>query len=202
MRIEALTFFRFIAALIVIIFHFGDYTRLANVFAPFIISGPQMVTFFFALSGFVLMISHYHKKDEKLRNYYVSRVARIVPVYILALSLSAAYEYGVNNNNITALLLSATFLQSWFPPYPLSFNFPGWSLSVEVFFYVTFPLFLFIIRKSEVSVARLALLSMVFYIFTQAILSNLITDNFLITVHFPCMTLFTIFLYHIIAVFF
>ena len=178
MRIEALTFFRFIAAIIVVFFHFGKHTQIANLFEPFIISGPQMVTFFFALSGFVLMISHYHKKDESLSQYYVSRVARIVPIYALALLATAFYKYGTDNNNAIALLLSATFLQSWFPPYPLSFNIPGWSLSVEAFFYLTFPLILFIIRKSEVSAARLTILTLVFYIFTQAILSNLMGESF------------------------
>lgn len=178
MRIEALTSLRFIAAMIVVFFHFGQHTRIANLLEPFIISGPQMVTFFFALSGFVLMISHYHKKDESLKQYYVSRAARIAPIYTLALLITAIFKYGTDNNNIIALLLSATFLQSWFPPYPLSFNIPGWSLSAEVFFYLTFPLILFIIRKSEVSVARFTLLSFVFYILTQAILSNLMTESF------------------------
>jgi peptidoglycan/LPS O-acetylase OafA/YrhL len=43
-RIESLTFFRFIAALVVIIFHFG---KEATGFSGALVAGPQMVTFFF-----------------------------------------------------------------------------------------------------------------------------------------------------------
>ncbi len=178
MRVEALTFFRFLAAIIVVIFHYGKRTEIAHLFRPFITSGPQMVSFFFVLSGFVLMISHYNKTDESLGNYYISRIARIVPVYMLALLSIVYFKYGTGNNNGIALLLSALFLQSWFPPYPLSFNGPGWSLSVEAFFYVTFPLIIFIIRQSQIKPMKLALLSVGFYIFTQALLSNLMTDKF------------------------
>ena len=174
MRVEALTFLRFLAAVIVVIFHFGKGTEIAHLFGPFIISGPQMVTFFFSLSGFVLMISHYNKNDETLKSYYISRVARIVPVYLLALFIIAFLK----NWSGLSLFLSATFLQSWFPPYPLSLNTPGWSLSVEAFFYLTFPLIIFIIKKSKIHPIKFALISLGFYIFTQAILSNLLSGKF------------------------
>jgi peptidoglycan/LPS O-acetylase OafA/YrhL len=178
MRVEALTFFRFLAAIIVVIFHYGKKTEIANLFHPFITSGPEMVTFFFTLSGFVLMISHYHKTDETLGDYYISRIARILPVYMLALLVMVYFNYGAGNNNAISLLLSALFIQSWFPPYPLSLNGPGWSLSVEAFFYITFPLIIFLIKQSQIKTLKLVLLSVGFYIFTQAVLSNLMTDKF------------------------
>ena len=177
MRVEALTFFRFFAAVIVVIFHFGQNTDLAKLSGPFIVSGPQMVTFFFVLSGFVLTISH-QKGIESLRKYYISRAARIVPVYFLALAMMVYLSFGTGNNDIYALVLSLTFLQSWFTPYPLALNIAGWSLSVEMFFYLTFPLIIFIIRTSRISVTHFGVLCFIFYIFTQAMLSNLMTDKF------------------------
>jgi len=171
MRIEALTFFRFLAALIVIIFHFGTSTDLAKTFSPFIISGSQMVTFFFVLSGFVLMISHYKKKDETLQNFYLSRIARIVPLYMLALFLTLYFEHDAKEHMLS-LALSMGFLQSWFPPYAMNLNIPGWSLSAEAFFYLTFPLVLFIIKQSNIKIFSLILFSLLLYLFTQAILSN------------------------------
>ncbi|MBT3880231.1 MAG: hypothetical protein HON76_21990 [Candidatus Scalindua sp.] len=62
MRVEILTFFRFIAAVIVVIFHFG---RDATGFSGVLIAGPQMVTFFLVLSGFVMTLSYLNKKDFK-----------------------------------------------------------------------------------------------------------------------------------------
>ena len=177
-RIESLTFLRFIAAFIVVMFHYGENTVIANYANPFITAGPQMVSLFFVLSGFVMTVAYYNKNDWTLRDYYISRIARIVPVYLLALSLSVYLFYGVANNNLTALLLSLIFLQSWFPPYPLSLNTPAWSLSVEVLFYLTFPFVLFAIKKSNISWKTLAILSLLFYFFTQAILSNLLNVGF------------------------
>lgn len=178
MRIEALTFLRFVAAIIVVFFHFGRNTEIANFAELFVLSGPMMVTFFFVLSGFVLMVAHYNKNKETLRNYYVARIARIVPVYMLALFLSSYLFYNQGNNNITALLLSITFLQSWFPPYPLSLNGPAWSLSVEAFFYLVFPFILFAVKKSCISCKNFVILTLLFYFFTQAILSNLLSIKF------------------------
>ena len=48
MRIESLTFFRYVAALIVVIFHYGSATG----FSGTLVAGQQMVSFFFVLSGF------------------------------------------------------------------------------------------------------------------------------------------------------
>jgi peptidoglycan/LPS O-acetylase OafA/YrhL len=177
-RIESLTFLRFIAAFIVVVFHFGQNTTLARLASPFIVSGPQMVSLFFVLSGFVMMVAHYDKGDETFLNYYVKRFARIAPIYFVALFLSACSTYGVGVNNIRALFLNITFLQSWFPPYALSINAPAWSLSVEAFFYLTFPFILFAIKKSNISWKSFTIIALLFYFFTQAILSNLLTVKF------------------------
>jgi len=178
MRIEALTFFRFFAALIVVIFHYGKETKLVTYAKPFIISGPQMVSFFFVLSGFVLMISHYNKKNETFTSFYASRAVRLAPIYIISLLLTSYFTFGKGINNIKAFVLSLTFLQSWFPPYPLSINSPAWAMSVEVFFYISFPLILLIIKKCDIKPVWLILFSLSIYIFTQSILSNLLGTNF------------------------
>lgn len=178
MRIEALTFLRFVAAIIVVFFHFGKKTELASYSRQLVHSGPMMVTFFFVLSGFVLMVAHYNKNKENLKKYYIARIARIVPVYMLGLFLSFYLYFSQGNNNVISLLLSITFLQSWFPPYPLSLNGPAWSLSVEAFFYLSFPFLLFAVKKSCISCKKLTIISLVFYLFSQAILSNLLNYKF------------------------
>ncbi len=132
----------------------------------------------FVLSGFVMLVSHYKRENENLRDYYVSRIARIGPVYMLALALSCIFYFTHTNNNFTAFILNATFLQSWFPPHALTWNGPAWSLSVEAFFYLTFPLVLISIKNSQISCKNFAILAFVFYCFTQVMLSNLMTSGF------------------------
>jgi peptidoglycan/LPS O-acetylase OafA/YrhL len=175
-RIESLTVIRFIAALIVVVFHYGENTEIVKHASPFIVSGPQMVSLFFVLSGFVMIVAHYDKSNETFTSYYMKRIARIVPVYVLA--LIPIYFFSQAKNKIPALLLSLTFVQSWFPPYPLALNSPAWSLSVEAFFYLTFPLALLGIRKGGISWKSMMALSFLLYCFTQAILSNLLGAEF------------------------
>ncbi len=177
MRIESLTFLRFIAAVIVVFFHFGRNTDMAKTLQPFIISGPQMVTFFFVLSGFVMVVSQYHK-NQSLSRYYLARMARIAPIYLLALAIMAYFFYGYGKNDVLGLWLSVGFLQAWFPPYPLSYNDPGWSLSVEMFFYLIFPALLFMLKNSSITSAKFLIGSVLFYVFSQMVLINLITGDF------------------------
>jgi peptidoglycan/LPS O-acetylase OafA/YrhL len=48
-------------------------------------------------------------------------------------------------------LFTATLTQAWFPLKPIAtfWNTPGWSLSVEAFLYLLFPLLLFLVRRSS-----------------------------------------------------
>jgi peptidoglycan/LPS O-acetylase OafA/YrhL len=46
-----------------------------------------------------------------------------------------------------ALLLNILLVQAWIPQYALSLNSPGWSLSVEAFFYLAFPWLLILMAR-------------------------------------------------------
>ncbi len=165
MRIEELTVFRFVAAAIVVIFH---YARNATDWWPILTAGPQMVTFFFVLSGFVLSVSN-HNRDVKFKAFWIARAARILPIYFLALLIFLLLER--NHINSQALLLNVLLLQAWVSPFPLSLNFPGWSLSVELFFYLLFPILIWILKKHQVSVLLIVLFASAFYLLTQGVLA-------------------------------
>lgn len=179
MRIESLTFFRFIAAFIVVIYHIGKGTWFTDMFGKFVIAGPEMVTFFFVLSGFVMVLSQIKKENFSIKKYYYGRLARIFPVYLLGLLIIMPFKYGVNPiSNNTSLFLNLTFLQGWISPYPLSFNSPSWSVSVEMFFYATFPLLMFFANKAKPKPENLLLFSLLIWAFTQYILINLLNSSF------------------------
>jgi len=175
MRIEELTFFRFLAASIVVIFHFGrDETGLSG----FLSSGPQMVTFFFVLSGFVLGISYLNKEIDKVL-FWWTRIAKIMPVYLLALGMVvfSIYMQGRRPNSVS-LVLNLTLLQSWFSPYPLSINDPGWALSNQAFFYFTFPFIIYVVKTRHLSARKMLAISLSIWIVTQAITTMALSNVF------------------------
>lgn len=167
-RIEALTFLRFIAALIVVIYHYGKTTSLAQAAGPAITSGPQMVTFFFVLSGFVLMLAYY-PINKPAKDFYLARIARIFPVYLVALVVICylAYAPKAGSRDFVAPFLHLFFVQSWFPGYPMTLNAPGWSISAEVFFYLTFPALLWVIKATKVQFQTLLVISAVIWCLMQ-----------------------------------
>src|ERR1700743_1356882 len=88
-NLKPLTSVRFFAALAVLLFHFGA-GMIARLGAPtplrhLFANGYLGVTFFFVLSGFLLTYSYFDRLASRaeLRDYAVSRVARLYPVYLL-----------------------------------------------------------------------------------------------------------------------
>lgn len=160
-RFDQLTFFRFIAAAIVVNFHFG---ASATGLTGFWMAGPHMVTFFFVLSGFVITHSHINQEISFL-SFYRTRLARIYPVYLLALLLAIPIQ--ITPRETSAIALNISLLQSWISPYPLTVNPPGWSLSVEAFFYALFPFLAFFTKKLKLSAVKIAGFTLLVWGITQ-----------------------------------
>lgn len=175
MRIEQLTFLRFLAAAVVVIFHYGvEATGLSG----FLTAGPQMVTFFFVLSGFVMTVA-YGNKRVMARAFWAARAARILPVYLISLMLVViAFKLSKTEINSTALLLNIFLLQSWIHPHATSLNTPAWSLSVEAFFYFTFPFILILIRQFSISVGKLMFIAIMLWAITQTVNTVVLSYGF------------------------
>jgi len=169
-RIYNLTIYRFIAALIIVFFHYGRDTILSQ--HVFFVG---TINFFFVLSGFVLTLT-YLIKDMSFSRYFRARVYRIAPVYWLALLVTLLLQTEPISKR--AAVLSVFFLQSWFPPYPATLNGPGWYLSVMMFFYLIFPQILAYIKFKQLQPGKLLALSSVVWLFTQIILTNLLNSPF------------------------
>lgn len=152
-HLQPLTSLRFFAAALIVLHHTGGpdgYLPYAEEFLR-IISASLAVSFFFVLSGFILYYSYEKLKDGgDWRRFIVSRFARIWPAHLATLIfvlLCFPYPWGYPNSQPDALnfWVSITLLHAWvpFPSYYFSFNGPSWSLSVELFFYVCFPLLIY-----------------------------------------------------------
>jgi peptidoglycan/LPS O-acetylase OafA/YrhL len=142
-EIPQLTFLRFVAAIGIVIFHRGkDVESLAWGEAVWERANTA-VSFFFVLSGFILAHVYAGRSGPKRAfDFYVARLARVAPVYWLALLAVALYALSKGRFAPIDFALSAVLLQAWWSGRALVLNSPGWSLSVEFFFYLCFP-FLF-----------------------------------------------------------
>ncbi len=169
-QLQLLTAMRFVAASIVVLFHFGrSVTGGDGVLA----SGPQMVTFFFVLSGFVMYLAH-HDRPCTIRSYYGARARRILPVYFLALLLSVGVQSVQGRIDTASVLLGAALLQAWVPTVPQLTNPPGWSISVEFFFYFLFPLLCRAVQNSPPPLLRVVILVFASWVATQSGVSFLL----------------------------
>jgi peptidoglycan/LPS O-acetylase OafA/YrhL len=149
-NIDLLTTLRFFAAAWVFFDHFGKDILVG---APLMLNrvlphGRMAVTFFFILSGFVLTYSNSPngKLFKPASQFMLARFARIYPVYFFALLIPLPHKlWGLlsgheNKADFLALPFVLTLSQAWFPHLADAWNPPAWSLSVEAFFYICFPL--------------------------------------------------------------
>ena len=155
-RIVPLTSIRFFAAVLVVIYHFGRTTWPFD--SGFLHKVTQCaasaVAFFFFLSGFILAHVYHRARWEEpgvAKRYYVSRLARIYPIYLTALVAQFLLEFFaayIDRLTVVGKMLElqthVLMIQAWLPSYVMTLNIPGWSLSVEASFYLLFPL---IIRR-------------------------------------------------------
>lgn len=173
MQINQITFTRFIAALTVVFFHYGTHAFPATFswLSESVTAGPIAVNYFYVLSGFIMAIAYYqpHKPTPlNKRKYWIARFARIYPVYLVALLLMAVASSSEVVNNPLALPLHLAMLQAWIPGYPMTLNNPGWSLSVEAFFYLCFPFLLALIYRTGLK--YLTVIAVVLWLITQYVL--------------------------------
>lgn len=96
------------------------------------------VSYFFILSGFIMIVAYHKKEKIAYFDYYKNRLARIYPLYVVGLLLYLVTRF--SNFSIDKMFLYLLGLQSWIPGKAMILNFPGWSISVEFLFYMMFPL--------------------------------------------------------------
>jgi peptidoglycan/LPS O-acetylase OafA/YrhL len=136
-RLDALTGLRFFAAVSVVSLHYLDPSLQAPALIHWVLAiGNTGVSLFFVLSGFVLAYTYLDAGPVNRRFFWVSRFARIYPVYLVALILAVAL---MHEGNRPALLASVLMVQAWNPYWAVKINYPAWSLSVEALFYAVFP---------------------------------------------------------------
>ncbi len=128
------------------------------------------VSVFLVLSGFliggillrIINTSDFSRKD--LMNFWIRRWFRTIPNYLIVLFGLVAYRLVVFHDFGGFTLKYLFFLQNFTTPHPAFFP-EAWSLSVEEWFYLLFPLACFIIysvsKKKERSILFAALIFLI-----------------------------------------
>lgn len=170
MKITQITFTRFIAAIAIVISHYKKDLFLYKI--PYVseifLRANVGVSYFFILSGFIMIVAYHKKNKIDYREFYRNRFARIYPLYIVGLLLYLITKY--SGFSLDKLFLYLLGLQSWMPGQVLILNFPGWSISVEFLFYLLFPvLYNYLYSKGKKSIW---IISVLLWIITQ-IFSNI-----------------------------
>jgi len=152
LKYQSLEAFRGLAAVLVALFHSAF---VAQEQYPIIAQGAIFVDFFFILSGFVITFAY----AEKIANgfgfipFFILRFGRLYPLHLFLLLIWLPYitakaiifyKFGIgdtdpleHNNALSfasnLFLINALNIHDY-----LSWNFPAWSISVELFTYIIF----------------------------------------------------------------
>jgi len=150
-EILPLTSLRFFAAFYVLLYHTlrGPFALGDGWFGRLIGAGHVSVSFFFTLSGYILALVYLSRGTPIGRgNFWMARVARIYPVFILTMLLDIPFAILSRLDHLD--LFNATIkvaggfavellmLQAWHLNWRV-LDAPNWSLSAEAFFYILFP---------------------------------------------------------------
>jgi len=178
-------------AIIAVIYHhlFFSYTMpgyKAFEFAGFTIfpltyfsNGWLGVNLFFILSGFVLSYPYLLNKrgfnsKEDIKKFYVHRAKRLLPLYYLSSVISIIFITHHADSMLgfvkeMFLLVTVTFNftgDTYFPRY----NWLLWSLGIEIWFSIAFPLIIVLIKKY-------GLINILFSVLLLSLLTRIIGNN-------------------------
>ncbi len=176
-----LTGLRFLAALLICFAHTVPKVIPSRYNEFFSSIGTEGMTLFFVLSGFVI---HYNysaliKKNVLLGtyNFIISRFARLYPLFFVCLTydLFSQYKHSILTPYVKSIIIYyLTLTHAWFY-IPFGKNaliyqlglMPQvtWSISTEWFFYLCYPIILFVLLRNSTlnkAIVRTCLLSFIF----------------------------------------
>jgi len=190
-RLYLLDLARAFAAICVVLQHYqhfywgqdGSFDRSAQPFFDILSFGynfgSQAVPFFFILSGFIFFTFYYQKIYEckiNFKNFIILRLTRLYPLHFLTLIivifLQQIYFYFENNyfvwdaDNIKTFLSHIFLIQEW----PIiesniqhGFNAPSFSISIELFLYISFFFISLNYLKNLSQVGMIVITSIILY---------------------------------------
>jgi peptidoglycan/LPS O-acetylase OafA/YrhL len=164
-RIYQIDLFRFIAALMVVLYHYLFVSQsikgLTNVrfneVGTFFKYGYLGVDLFFIISGFVIMLSVKHRS---LKKFMISRFLRLYPIYWMCILITFLVTLFLGSpkfqSSFQELLVNTTMFQGVFGV--KSIDGVYWSLLVELKFYMLIAIYLIVNNFKKISLNYLLFL--------------------------------------------
>lgn len=150
------------------------------------------VDFFFILSGYVMSVAYYSRINQGMdyREYIVLRLGRVYPLHLIMLLIWIPYivakqylfESGfggttqLDKNNIMSFFSNVFLVNSMGVHDYLSWNYPAWSISTELFAYIVFFVLTAVIDKN-----RTLMIPLMITVSCYSFLASLNRDNLDIT---------------------
>jgi len=191
-KIECLTGLRFWASLWVLFFHSGASFLSTHGYPTYLVNffnnGHLGVPLFFILSGWVLAYSNFNNKNQSAFSFYSKRLARIYPVYFVALLIQLPFVF--DRLSIGQSLKVLFLIQSWNfinSPDIHSWIMQAWTLSIEFAFYLFSPLFFILANKSSYWIDAIVVSILIFciLIFNTSMCIPGVPVNYPILNHIP-----------------
>lgn len=162
---------RAIAIIQVVFFHIYIYIKYKtgyannidenNILVLFAKNGHQGVELFFVISGFIIALPYIKGRALQIGDFYKKRLVRILPPYyitlIIFLTLYLLQHQKDQQQIFDQFLASITFLSNLILGKATSTNPVGWSLEVEIQFYLLLPLITLLLKLKNNTVYILLL---------------------------------------------
>lgn len=190
MKLDYIDGLRGIAIILVILTHTFQYSTFYDetIFRTVITQGARGVQLFFIVSAFTLFLSFNIRREKKelniYQNFFIRRFFRIAPLYYLGIiyflfqdGLGKRYWLGDVDHISFFNILSNIFFFNDFNPYWITSVVPGgWSIGVEMTFYLFVP---FLVLK--LTSLKKALVFTIASLLISIILNNYLSNNVLIS---------------------
>jgi peptidoglycan/LPS O-acetylase OafA/YrhL len=174
-HLDSIESLRGVAALMVLLYHLAELVKIPLPGSLGFISTHfgLGVPLFYTLSGFVLAYGYADRLEGRaqIQRFYIRRLFRIAPLFyaMLALWLLASWVVWNRAFSFQALFLNMSFLFGLVPGQHESIVWAGWSIGIEMLFYLVFPVIAVLIPNLRAALVGLA----VACILSSAIFSTL-----------------------------